>query len=339
MTHTAFAGIQNGTSLYWLAATASSRGVQRGPACRCGARRIRFAQRCATNAASDGTHGCGVRSAGPRRYRLQQHLQEHHGLASNTIELLVDTHVHSQYSDGTADIAQIERHCTDQAIGLALTDHNEIRGAVRLFERERVPAIPGIEIGTEEGLDLLVYFGSAPLLEEFFIAAVEPHLRSRFMVRSWVRALDCLAAVKEMGGYVSLAHPFALGRKSLDFQHGRRGRPFVETVICNIDAIELYNGGVHRRANAKARRYAAGAGKRLTVGSDAHRLRAIGTCGTYLPARPGDATNALFQSLATEPDLRFKVSLGATAAKIPLLGIIAMKHARHFVRTNSRGRI
>lgn len=259
-------------------------------------------------------------------------------MTTDPIELLVDTHVHSQYSDGTAKIAQIERHCADRAIGVALTDHNEIRGAVRLFERERIPAIPGIEIGTEEGLDLLVYFGSAPDLEEFFVSAVEPHLRSRFMVRSWVRALDCMAAVKEMGGYVSLAHPFALGRKSLDYQHGRRGRSFVDTVMSGIDAIELYNGGVHRRANAKARHYAVTAGKRLTVGSDAHRLGAIGSCGTFLKASPNTSTTDLFRLLSTEPDLRFKVYLGASAAKIPMLGIIALKHTRHFVRMKSRRR-
>jgi hypothetical protein len=253
-------------------------------------------------------------------------------------ELLVDTHVHSRYSDGMAGIPRIERHCRDRAMGLAITDHNEIRGAVHLFERERVPAIPGVEVGTEEGVDLLVYFRSADLLEDFYRAAVEPHLRTRFMVRSWIRALNCLDAAKEMGGYVSLAHPFALGRKSLDYQHGRRGRPFVETVMQGVHAIELYNGGVHRRANRKAGDYAATAGKRLTVGSDAHRLRAIGTCGTYLDAAKDGTTAELFDALTTAADLRFKVRLSNTAAKLPLLGIIALKHTHHFVRANARRR-
>ena len=253
-------------------------------------------------------------------------------------ELLVDTHVHTRYSDGTAGIPRIEHHCRDRGMGLAVTDHNEIRGAVHIFERERVPAIPGIEVGTEEGVDLLVYFESAPLLEEFYIDAVEPFLRTRFMVRSWIRALRCLQAAREMGGYVSLAHPFALGRKSLDYQHGRHGRPFVETIMDGVDAIELYNGGVHRQANLKASEYAAVAGKRLTVGSDAHRLRTIGTCGTYLDTAAGATTADLFDALTTHDDLRFKVRVSRSAATLPTLGIIALKHTHHFVRAHARRR-
>jgi predicted metal-dependent phosphoesterase TrpH len=253
-------------------------------------------------------------------------------------ELLLDTHVHSRYSDGTAGIPRIERHCRNRGMGLAITDHNEIRGAVQLFERERVPALPGIEVGTEEGVDLLVYFNSASLLEDFFIGAVEPFLRTRFMVRSWIRALNCLTAAKEMGGYVSLAHPFALGRKSLEYQHGRRGKPFVETIMESVDAIELYNGGVHRAANARAGRYAATAGKRLTVGSDAHRLRSIGTCGTFLDTAAGTSTGDLFHALATHNDLRFKVRVSRSAVSLPTLGIIALKHTHHFMRPTGRRR-
>ena len=153
-----------------------------------------------------------------------------------------------------------------------------------MFERERVPVIPAIEVGTEEGLDLLVYFSDAVLLEEFFRIAIEPNFRSRFMVRSWVRASDCLRIAHEMDAYVSLAHPFALGRKSIDYQHGRRGQPFVKTIMEAVDAIELHNGGVPRQANLKASKYAETAGKRLTVGSDSHRVGTIGSCGTYLNA-------------------------------------------------------
>jgi predicted metal-dependent phosphoesterase TrpH len=249
--------------------------------------------------------------------------------------LLVDTHVHSRYSDGTAGIPRIERHCRDCGMGLAVTDHNEIRGAVHLFERERVPALPGIEVGTEEGVDLLVYFESAPLLEDFYVGAVEPFLRTRFMVRSWIRTLRCMAVAQEMGGYISLAHPFAIGRKSLDYQHDRHGKPFVETVMERVDAIELHNGGVHRQANLKAREYAAVAGKRLTVGSDAHRLRAIGSCGTYLNTA-GNSTAELFHALTTHDDLRFKVRTSRTTDTLPMLGIIALKHTHHFVRAHAR---
>lgn len=253
-------------------------------------------------------------------------------------ELLVDTHVHTRYSDGLAGVPRIERHCRNRSLGLAVTDHNGIRGATKLVERERVAVIPAIEVGTEEGIDLLIYFGSADALEEFYIGAVEPFLRTRFMVRSWIRAAHCLQAAKEMGGYVSLAHPFALGRKSLDYQHGRRGRSFVATIMDGVDAIELHNGGVHRQANLRAQQYAVTAGKRLTVGSDSHRLGTIGSCGTYLSTSRGISSAALFESLTTADDLRFKVKGGASAATLPLLGIIALKHTHHFMRATPRSK-
>ena len=43
-------------------------------------------------------------------------------------ELLVDTHVHTHYSDGIAGVPRIERFCRDRGMGVAVTDHNEIRG-------------------------------------------------------------------------------------------------------------------------------------------------------------------------------------------------------------------
>lgn len=252
-------------------------------------------------------------------------------------ELLLDTHVHTRYSDGTASIDQIVRHCRDRCVGLAVTDHNEIRGAVALCERDSVATIPGIEVGSEEGFDLLVYFAEPTLLEEFYIGAVEPYRRSRFMVRSWVQAANCVQAAREMGGYVSLAHPFAFGRKSLDYQLRQRGLPFVQGILDGVDAIELYNGGIQRQANAKARQYAATSTKRLTVGSDSHRLGTIGSCGVYLDASDGVSSAALFQSLATADDQRFEVC--DTALHLPTLGMMALKHTRHFiVSANGRRR-
>jgi predicted metal-dependent phosphoesterase TrpH len=261
------------------------------------------------------------------------------GITSDPAELLVDTHVHTHYSDGLAGIPRIERFCTNRGLGVAVTDHNEIRGAISICERERVPAIPAIEVGTEEGIDLLVYFPDGELLEAFYRDAVEPFLRTRFMVRSWIRTLDCLRAAREMDAYVSLAHPFAVGRKSLDYQHGRNGEPFVKTIMKGVDAIELHNGGVHRQANAKAKIYAETAGKRLTVGSDSHRLGTIGSSGTYIRTTSNKSTPAtLFDSLKSAEDLRFKVKHSISATSLPLLGIIALKHTQHFMRSPRPGR-
>jgi len=251
-------------------------------------------------------------------------------------ELLVDTHVHTHYSDGLAGVPRIERFCSRRGLGVAVTDHNEIRGSTSMYERERVPVIPGIEVGTEEGVDLLVYFSAGERLEAFFKEAVEPFLRTRFMSRSWIRTLNCLRAAREMDAYVSLAHPFALGRKSIEYQHDRHGQSFVEAVMEAVDAIELYNGGIFRNANRKAREYAFTAGKRLTVGSDSHRLGTIGSCGTYLKPASENSAKPMFESLKTADDLRFKMTGSAWTTTLPMFGLIALKHTHHFVRGTRR---
>ena len=132
-------------------------------------------------------------------------------------ELLVDTHVHTHYSDGIASVARVERFCGDRGIGVAITDHNEIRGATSIYERERTPVIPAIEVGTEEGVDLLVYFSRAELLEDFYREGVEPYLRSRFMSRSWIQSIDCLRTAKEMGALRFARPPVCPGAQVAGF--------------------------------------------------------------------------------------------------------------------------
>jgi predicted metal-dependent phosphoesterase TrpH len=249
-------------------------------------------------------------------------------------ELLFDTHVHTRFSDGRASVEQIVRHCLDRRVGVSVTDHNEIRGAVALWEREAAANIPGIEVGSEEGFDLLVFFPEPTVLEEFYVDAVEPHRRSQFMVRSWVQAAHCVRAAQEMGGYVSLAHPFAFGRKSLEYQQRQRGAQFVDEILGGVDAIELYNGGIPRQANAKAEAYAATCEKRLTVGSDSHRLGTIGSCGMYFDTSAGWSSEILFRALSTNDDQRFEIC--DTAMHLPTLGMMALKHTRHFVASYGR---
>jgi hypothetical protein len=45
---------------------------------------------------------------------------------------------------------------------------------------------------------------------------------------------------------------------------------------------------------------------------------------------------SLFRSLQCADDLRFKVKGSASAATLPLLGIIALKHTHHFMRATPR---
>ena len=67
-------------------------------------------------------------------------------------------HFHSHYSDGYNSVNAIATRARKLNIGVAITDHNEIKGAVELEKYGCVLNIPGIEITSVEGTHLLVYF-------------------------------------------------------------------------------------------------------------------------------------------------------------------------------------
>ena len=248
-----------------------------------------------------------------------------------------DLHTHSNFSDGLPSIDRIEDRCLRDHLSISLTDHNEIRGSVLLNERDRISCLPGIEVGTKEGLEFLVYFGCPGQLEDYYRRAVEPFLLSRFMVRSKVSSIDCLETAKEMGAYVSLAHPFAFGRKSLDFQRSSRKttHTFVEEVVERIDAVELYNGGVPPKVNRRAASFLESIDKPVTVGSDSHRLRTYGSCGVYLNAKPSTDAATLFSTISDQTVHSTEMRPGSVTLTVP---IIMLNHTLFFMRSDKHPR-
>ncbi|MCZ7583695.1 MAG: PHP domain-containing protein [Deltaproteobacteria bacterium] len=96
----------------------------------------------------------------------------------------IDMHLHSDYSDAPrSKIENIEAVCREKDIGVAVTDHNEIRGAVKLAERGKTLMLPAIEVGSEERLEILVYFLDIAQLEDFYRREVEPYKRHRYYTK------------------------------------------------------------------------------------------------------------------------------------------------------------
>ncbi|MDA1164979.1 MAG: PHP domain-containing protein [Planctomycetota bacterium] len=248
-----------------------------------------------------------------------------------------DLHTHSNFSDGLPSIDRIEDRCLRDRLSISLTDHNEIRGSILLCERDRISCIPGVEVGTREGLEFLVYFGCPGQLEDYYRRAVEPHLLSRFMVRSRVASIECLEIARDMGGYISLAHPFAFGRKSLEFQKASRKttHTFVDEVLERVDAIELYNGGVPPKVNRQAASFVASIDKPITVGSDSHRLRTYGSCGVYLNGQRSTDAAMLFSTLSQSPVHDSEKRAGSVSLTLP---IIMLNHTLFFMRSNKHPR-
>jgi DNA polymerase III alpha subunit len=70
---------------------------------------------------------------------------------------VVDLHFHSYYSDGFNTVETIAKKAHELGIGIAITDHNEIRGAVEIDGYQDIFSIPGIEMTSREGTHVLIY--------------------------------------------------------------------------------------------------------------------------------------------------------------------------------------
>src|SRR3989339_181513 len=91
-------------------------------------------------------------------------------LLSKVKFLGVDMHFHTEYSmDGVSKIEAVLEKCRKDGIGVAITDHNEIKGAIRAVKESKGQfIIPGIEMTCHVGNHLIVYFENIKQLQLFY---------------------------------------------------------------------------------------------------------------------------------------------------------------------------
>ena len=179
--------------------------------------------------------------------------------------LRIDLHIHTRASyDCLNDYSDVV--ATARARGLdriAITDHNEIDGALRARELDPELVIVGEEVKTAEGVDISGLFVSA-------------------RIPKGTPALETVQAIREQGGLVYVPHPFA-GGKGL-------GESVLAAIQPWIDIVEVFNARIHRQElNAQAQRWAEARGLPGGAGSDAHTLAEIGRAVVELPYFDGRA--------------------------------------------------
>ncbi len=172
----------------------------------------------------------------------------------------VDLHVHTSYSHDSLSVpeAVIEHAHRAGLDRLAVTDHNEIDGALRARELSPDLIIVGEEVRTAEGLDLIGLF-----IED--------------RIPRGLRFEEGAAEIRRQSGIVYLPHPF-------DRYRGAK-RSFLDGVVECVDVVEGLNARVHsRRRNELAVAWARAHGLPLGAGSDAHLLEEVGRAWVELPA-------------------------------------------------------
>lgn len=194
-----------------------------------------------------------------------------------------DLHFHTNHSDGMNSVPEVADRARELGIGLAVTDHNQIRGAVEIQRYPDLMTIPGIEVTSAEGSHLLVYFYDMEGLLRFYQEDVVP-FRGLDVMSSI--ALPMEAIIIRARAYRSLVifpHPYCAaytGVCNLQFSKQRRNQLFEMT-----DGVEVINAGNMSKWNLQSAVLGFNLGKAITGGSDGHAINHMGRAVTYASCR------------------------------------------------------
>lgn len=196
---------------------------------------------------------------------------------------VVDLHFHSCYSDGVNSIDEIARRALELNIGIAITDHNEIGGALEIERHAEVLSIPGIEITSREGAHVLVYFYEVDSLRRFYEQDVQPFMGPNVMSATVLPMESIVERARRFRSVVIFPHPSCAvytGVCNPYFSQDRLGRLF-----SLADGVEVINSGNLKKQNLKCALLGFNLNKAITGGSDGHRINHMGAVVSYADCR------------------------------------------------------
>ncbi len=202
-----------------------------------------------------------------------------------------DLHVHTLYShDAVITLQELEEWSLKRGIDcIAITDHEEIRGALKARKNlKRVRVIPGVEFYTEYGHVIGLNIEKYP-----------PN-------RKGMDGLEILEYIRAEGGLSILAHP-------LDHRRGKPGE--IDEIVRRVDIIEVANS---HDPKAKINyvvlsKLAEDLGKGVSAGSDSHIPETIGYSHIYTDAE--DVEQLLEKIMRREVRILFRTVTGRQRVK------------------------
>ena len=175
--------------------------------------------------------------------------------------LKADLHVHTRYSgDSISPPEKIVRHCLKRGINcLAITDHDEIAGALEVKRIAPFKVIVSEEILTTQG-EIIGYF----LTEK-----IPPHLSPE----------ETVARIKAQGGLACIPHPYDRFRSGSKLRNHA-----LDKILKEVDLIEVFNSRTMlTRDSARALELAQSHDLPATAGSDAHIVQEVGSTYMEIP--------------------------------------------------------
>lgn len=197
---------------------------------------------------------------------------------------VVDLHFHSQHSDGSNSIKEIADYAEILGIGVAVTDHNDISGAVEIDAYPHILSIPGIEITSREGTHILNYFYEIDDLKSFYEQEVAFHRGKDVMSSTDLSLEEIIQKSKQYNGLSFFPHPFCgmytgIASHQLEQHHLAR-------LYNMIDGVEVINSENLNKWNLKSALLGFNLGKAISGGSDGHSLYQLGKVVSYAACKP-----------------------------------------------------
>lgn len=194
---------------------------------------------------------------------------------------VADMHIHTTWSDAAIGIPRLLNRAEQLGIGIAITDHEEIRGVALACDNARdILVIPGIEVSSREGPHILLYFYSLRDLADYYTTYVKAHRENR----RWMATEKILNSAENYSCVKVAAHPFGYFGLNRGLLKCIDNGTLPPDIISHIDGIEVLCGGMGRGLNDRAADYAGGHNLPVTGGSDAHVLSAVGGVVTGVKA-------------------------------------------------------
>jgi glycosyltransferase involved in cell wall biosynthesis len=197
----------------------------------------------------------------------------------------VDLHMHTDHSPDCATPVDTLLD-TAKRVGLgaiAITDHNEISGALEARERaDGIKVIVAEEVKTADQGEVIGLF-----IEE--------------KIPRGMTLQETIAEIRRQGGLVYVPHPFDRMHAVPDYEH-------LLDVVADIDAIEVFNPRVAFSAfNEEAARFAAKYRIVAGAGSDSHVVQGLGS--VKIRMRDFDGPEEFLESLRDADIVRKRQSL------------------------------
>jgi predicted metal-dependent phosphoesterase TrpH len=197
---------------------------------------------------------------------------------------VVDMHFHTRHSDGHNTVDDIIQHAAGLGIGVAITDHNAVRGAVAFAERSDNLCIPGIEVTSREGSHVLVYFYAVKDLERFYARHILPAMGPDVMSSTSLEMEAVIEAARRFPSVVIFPHPYSAAYTGVQNSYFPEDR--LLALYEMVDGIEVINAENMNKWNLQSTVLGFNVGKAITGGSDGHRLPQMGKAVTYAACPP-----------------------------------------------------